>query len=115
MDQRKGYEDAKGNRSDLIWSGLPVNSADPAAYLQQVSYLPPPYGDEIRRIATLYSPERERAAATLARKIDRASFFAVLSSGAIPELVSRRLGCIVHQPEFAGVDLAALCLRDEKD
>jgi hypothetical protein len=25
--------------------------------------------------------------------------------------VSRRLGCIVHQPEYAGVDLAALCLK----
>jgi len=114
-DQTKGFEDAKSTRSDLIWSGLPVNSADPAGYLYQLSYLPPPYGNEIRRIANLYSPEREQGAAALARKIDRASLFAVLSSGAIPELMSRRLGCIVHQPEFAGVDLAALCLKSSGD
>jgi hypothetical protein len=29
----------------------------------------------------------------------------------MPELVSRRLGCIVHNPVYAGVDLAALCVR----
>jgi hypothetical protein len=35
----------------------------------------------------------------------------VYEQGAVPELVSPRLGCIVHQPEYEGVDFAALCLR----
>jgi hypothetical protein len=35
----------------------------------------------------------------------------VYEDGEIPELRSSRLGCIVHQPEYGGVDLAALCLR----
>ena len=111
IDQRKGYEPAKGNLADLIWNGFSVTSADPGAYLQQLSYLPPRYSDEIRRINTLRSPERERAAAALVPRIERASLLAVYMQSAIPELVSRRLGCIVHQPEFAGVDLAALCLK----
>ena len=62
-------------------------------------------------IATLSSPARERAVAALARQLDRESLFAVYENGAILELVSPRLGCIVHQPEYAGVDLAALCLK----
>ena len=110
IDQAKGYEPAKGDRADLIWGGLSVNSADPGAYLQQLSLLSS-YSDEIRRIATLRSPERERASTALARAIERDSLLAVYMQTAIPELVSRRLGCIVHQPEYAGVDLAALCLK----
>jgi ABC-type transport system substrate-binding protein len=111
-DQAKGFELDKANRADLIWGGLPANTPDPGVYLQPLSWLPPEYSDEIRRISTLYSPERERAAASLARRIDRDSLFAVYATRAMPELVSRRLGCIVHHPVYAGVDLAALCLRD---
>lgn len=102
---------AKANRSDLIWGGLPVNSPDPAAYLQPL-YLPTPrQRGQLTQLLSMYSPDRERAAAKLARTIERQSLFAVYDTSAIPELVSRRLGCIVHQPEFPGVDLAALCLR----
>ena len=64
---------------------------------------------------TLSSPERERAALAIARRVERDSLFAVYMNDALPELVSRRLGCIVHQPEYAGVDLAALCLKDSAD
>jgi hypothetical protein len=110
IDQAKGLEPDKADRADLIWGGLSVNSADPGAYLQQLSLLPR-YSEEVRRIATLRSPERERASAALARAIERDSLIAVYMQTAIPELVSRRLGCIVHQPEYAGVDLAALCLK----
>ncbi|HEX2427071.1 MAG TPA: ABC transporter substrate-binding protein, partial [Gaiellaceae bacterium] len=101
---------AKIRRSDLIWGGLSADTADPAHYLKDL-FLPATDAQELRRIQTLFSPERERAAATLARKLDRESLFAVFEQDAIPELVSKRLGCIVHQPEYAGVDLAALCLR----
>jgi ABC-type transport system substrate-binding protein/streptogramin lyase len=110
IDQAKGLEPNKADRADLIWGGLSVNSADPGAYLQQLSLLPR-YSEEVRRIATLRSPERERASAALARAIERDSLIVVYMQTAIPELVSRRLGCIVHQPEYAGVDLAALCLK----
>jgi hypothetical protein len=110
-DQTKGFEVAKARRSDLIWGGLNPSGADPAAYLQPL-YLPTQHErDELRRLATLHSPRREQAALQLARRIERQSLFAVYTTGAIPELVSRRLGCIVHQPEYPGVDLAALCLR----
>jgi DNA-binding SARP family transcriptional activator/ABC-type transport system substrate-binding protein/streptogramin lyase len=113
IDQAKGFELAKAQRADLIWGGLNANTADPGAYLQPLSYLPPPYGNEIGRIQKLSSPARERAAASLARGIDQRSLFAVYVMDAMPELVSRRLGCLVHHPVYAGVDLAVLCLREE--
>jgi DNA-binding SARP family transcriptional activator/ABC-type transport system substrate-binding protein len=112
IDQAKGYEPDKGDQADLIWGGLSANSADPGAYLQQLSLLPPRYSEEIRRVAALRSPERERVAAALARTIERDSPLAVYGQGAVPELTSRRLGCVVHQPEYTGVDLAALCLKN---
>jgi ABC-type transport system substrate-binding protein len=111
IDQSKGFELAKAQRADLIWGGLNANTADPAAYLQPLSYLPPEYSNELRRVEQLSSPRRERAAAALARRIDRQSMFAVYALDAVPELVSRRLGCLVHHPVYAGVDLAALCVR----
>ena len=111
IDQARGFEPAKGIRADLVWGGLSVNSADPGAYLQQLSYLPPRYSNDIRRITLLESPARERAAAALVRAVERDSLLAVFQQGAIPELVARRVGCVVHQPEYAGVDLAALCLK----
>ena len=70
---------------------------------------------ELLRIKGLFSPQRERAALALVRTIERQSLFAVYGLVAIPELRSRRLGCIVHQPEYAGIDLAALCLKDSDD
>jgi hypothetical protein len=114
IDQAKGFELAKAQRADLIWGGLNANTADPGAYLQPLSYLPPEYSTEIGRIQRLYSPARERAAASLARRIDQQSLFAVYATDAMPELRSRRLDCVVHHPVYAGVDLAALCIRDGK-
>jgi DNA-binding SARP family transcriptional activator/ABC-type transport system substrate-binding protein/outer membrane protein assembly factor BamB len=115
MMQANGFELDKANRADLIWGGLNANTGDPGAYLEQVAYLPSPYVDEIRRIRGLSSPMREHAAAALAQEIDAASFFAVYATRAFPELRSKRLGCIVRQPEYMGVDLAALCLKKSAD
>ena len=114
-DGGAGYV-AKATRSDLIWGGLnEQTSADPATYLQPL-YLPTQRRrDELARLLTLSSPERERAALAIARRVERDSLYAVYMNDALPELVSRRLGCIVHQPEYAGVDLAALCLKDSAD
>ena len=105
---------AKVRRSDLIWGGLNTHTADPASYLKDL-FLPPGDAKELRRIQTLFAPARERAALALAKKIERDSLYAVFQMDALPELVSRRLGCVVHQPEYAGVDLAALCLKDSRD
>ena len=115
IDQAKGFELAKAQRADLIWGGLNANTADPGAYLQPLSYLPPEYSTEIGRIQKLYSPARERAAASLARRIDQQSLFAVYATDAMPELRSKRLDCVVHHPVYAGVDLAALCVGDRTD
>jgi DNA-binding SARP family transcriptional activator/ABC-type oligopeptide transport system substrate-binding subunit/streptogramin lyase len=101
---------AKASRSDLIWGGFNAETSDPVSYLQQ-GFLPANDRAELDRISKLSSPKRERRAAALARRIERQSLFAVYDIGAIPELVSNRLGCVVHQPEYPGVDLAALCSR----
>jgi hypothetical protein len=100
----------KAARADLVWTGLNVNDGDSVSYLQQLQ-LPPRDRAALRRIARLASQRRDAEAAGLARRLERESLFAVYEDQAIPELVSRRLGCVVHQPEYAGVDLAALCLR----
>ncbi len=104
----------KARRSDLIWDGINAHSADQVEYLQQL-FLPNELASELVRIAKLSFSAREQAATALAREIDRQSLFAVFEHSAVPELVSRRLGCVVHQPEYAGVDLAALCLQKSSD
>jgi ABC-type transport system substrate-binding protein len=109
-DYSSGAVLTKTAGADLFWAGLTADDGDPVAALQTLS-LPPRAASGLDRIAALATPQRERAAAALAAGIDRKSLFAVYAYGAIPELVSPRLGCIVHQPEYAGVDLAALCLR----
>jgi ABC-type transport system substrate-binding protein len=101
---------AKAAKSDLGWGGINGHTADPVDYLQPL-YLPTKEWNELKRIATLPSPERERAAVALTNEIERKSLFAVFSHSGVPELVSRRLGCVIHQPEYPGVDLAALCLN----
>jgi streptogramin lyase len=101
---------AKERRSDLIWRGLNEHTADPAEYLKDL-ILPPAEAKELSRVQKLLSPEREHAALALARTLERESLFAVYEMDGWPELLSRRLGCVVHQPEYSGIDLAALCLR----
>ena len=49
IDQSKGFEEAKAARADLIWGGLNANTADPAAYLNDL-ILPPNDAKELRRI-----------------------------------------------------------------
>ena len=51
---------------------------------------------------------------SFARRIERQSLFAVYVTDAMPELVLRRMGCIVDHPVYAGIDLAALCIRHRK-
>ena len=105
---------AKAARSDIGWGGINAETADPVDYLRRL-FLPEKERDGLNRIAKLSSPERERAAAALATKLEQKSLFAVFSYSGVPELMSRRLGCVIHQPQYAGVDLAALCLKDSGD
>jgi DNA-binding SARP family transcriptional activator/ABC-type transport system substrate-binding protein/streptogramin lyase len=114
IDQTKGFELSKARRADLIWGGLSANTPDAAAYLKPLSHLPPAYSNEIARIQLLFPPARERAAVSLVRRIERQSLFAVYVTDAMPELVSRRLGCIIDHPVYAGIDLAALCIHHGK-
>ena len=109
-DYRDGNLARKAARSDLIWGSAVVTHGDPVEYLRSVG-LPQHENADLTRIATLADPARDIRAAALAAQVDRESLFAVYQDGAIPELVSRRVGCVVNQPEYAGVDLAALCLR----
>ncbi len=104
----------KALRSDLIWGGEGIETGDLASYLERL-YLFPREEAEVARILKLPIPERDERAVALARRVERQSLFAVYDSRAFPELVSRRLGCIVHQPMYPGVDLAALCLKDSDD
>jgi hypothetical protein len=41
----------------------------------------------------------------------RESVYVPYSDGAIAELISARMGCVVHQPEYPGVDLSTVCVR----
>ena len=102
---------AKLARADLVGRGSSADEADPVLYLQSLPYLPAADRARLDRIAKLASPDRETQAGALASGLEREAVYAVFSYGAIPEIVSSRLGCIVHQPEVPGVDLSALCLR----
>ena len=104
----------KAMRSDLSWGGGGDELGDLATYLEPL-FLLTREERELQRVLRLSPPERDKRAIALARRVDRQSLFAVFDLKTIPELVSRRLGCVVHQPMYPGVDLAALCLRDEQD
>jgi DNA-binding SARP family transcriptional activator/ABC-type transport system substrate-binding protein len=68
---------------------------------------------ELERIRRLGSPEREAAAGTLDLEIARAAPGAVLVSETYAQLFSARIGCQTFQPLYFGVDIAALCLRND--
>ena len=83
---------------------------DPVEYLRSLPYLRPSDRTNLRRIAGLPSPHREAAAAPIATELERDAIVIGVGNRATPELVSTRLGCVVEQPEYPGLDLAALCL-----
>ena len=91
--------------------GNATQTRDPVEYLRAVPYLRAADRASLERIATFPSPRRESAAAALAANLERDGVVVGYAARVLPELVSRRLGCIVEQPEFPGLDLAALCRR----
>ena len=110
-DFGSGGLERKLARADFAWGGGTSDTGDAVVYLKFLPYLPASARATLRRIAHLPSPGRDEQAVALARTLEKRALYAVYEDGAIPEIVSARLGCVVHQPEYAGVDLAALCLR----
>jgi DNA-binding SARP family transcriptional activator/ABC-type transport system substrate-binding protein len=68
---------------------------------------------ELERIRELGGREREAAAGALDLELARAAPGAVLLSETYSELFSARMGCQKFQPLYYGVDIAALCLRED--
>jgi Bacterial extracellular solute-binding proteins, family 5 Middle len=100
-------------RADLaIESANNEQASDPVGYLRQLGerYLPSADRATRERIDKLSSPERESAADALALKLEQEAVYVQYLNRAIPELVSKRLGCVFDQPEYPGLDLTALCL-----
>jgi DNA-binding SARP family transcriptional activator/ABC-type transport system substrate-binding protein len=92
--------------------GNATTTRDPVENLLSLPYLPAVDRARLERIALLPSPRRERAAALVAAKLEHAGVYVGYADSVTPELVSKRLGCVVEQPEYPGLDLAALCLRE---
>ena len=86
-------------------------STDSVEYLRLLPrYLPRADTAKLEQIATLPRARREAAALALASKLERDAVYLAFADLTHPELVSRRLGCVIDQPQYPGVDLAALCL-----
>ena len=68
---------------------------------------------ELERMRQLGGREREAAAGALDLELARAAPAAALVSENYTELFSARMGCQKFQPLYYGVDIAALCLRDD--
>ena len=99
-------------RADLTKKGGNAEDAsDAVGFLLGLPYLPAAARARLGRIEALPYPRRGRAAAEVAAGLRRDAVYIGFSNRATPELVSKRLGCVVRQPEYPGVDLAALCMR----
>jgi MarR-like DNA-binding transcriptional regulator SgrR of sgrS sRNA/streptogramin lyase len=105
-------QSAKLARADMTTVGRdPSTTIDPVDFLATLPYLPPADRTRLSRVARLSSPRRESTAAALAARLVREGVYVPYADGALAELVSKRVGCIVHQPNYPGADLAALCLH----
>jgi DNA-binding SARP family transcriptional activator/ABC-type transport system substrate-binding protein len=99
-------------RADLTRiEGNAETTRDPVAELLELPYLPGAARATLERIATIPSPRRELAAAAVAARLEQDADDIGFADRVTPELVSSRLGCLVEQPVYPGLDLAALCLR----
>ncbi len=98
-------------RADLTRAaGNADNARDSVAYLLGLPYLPQTDRAKLERIAAFPSPHRAAAATAIAARLERDAVYIGFSDRATPELVSKRLRCILDQPEYPGLDLAALCI-----
>ena len=117
-----------GARYDIFDLAFYVDYADPAAVLEpllsgdsieatgntNVAYLHDRALDaRLRRAARLTGPERLAAYGAIDGDVARDSApMAAFANDNIGEFLSARVGCEVFQPVYAGVSLAALCVRE---
>jgi DNA-binding SARP family transcriptional activator/ABC-type transport system substrate-binding protein len=101
--------------ADLARAGTNAgDSYDPVVFLQDshgISYWPAGDRTRLDRVAALETLRREAAAAALTASLERDAVYLGFGIRTTPELVSKRLSCLVRQPKYPGLDLAALCLR----
>ena len=106
------------NALALPRSRTPLRQAARAGWCSSCG-MPPGWfrGDRFERkleqIRQLGGREREAAAGALDSEIARAAPGAVLMSETYTQLFSARMGCQKFQPLYHGVDIAALCLRED--
>jgi DNA-binding SARP family transcriptional activator/ABC-type transport system substrate-binding protein len=87
---------------------------DVVGYLSRLPFLPTAARRQLDRIEALPYPRRDAAAEKLAAGLQRAAIYLGYADAATPELLSKRVGCVIDQPTYAGVDLAALCVRERR-
>jgi DNA-binding SARP family transcriptional activator/ABC-type transport system substrate-binding protein/streptogramin lyase len=87
------------------------DAVDPVVYLRSLPYARAADHARLARIDELPRGRREAAAAALAADLERDAVYLGYAYLALPELVSKRLGCLVHHPAYPGLDIAALCVR----
>jgi len=105
--------DAVLAHADMALVARNAGEADDAVeYLLHLPYLPAAERTQLDRLATVPPPRREAVAARVAAKLEQDAVYVGLADAATPELVSKRLGCVIDQSEYPGIDLAALCLGD---
>jgi hypothetical protein len=108
----RGSEDAARAKADIARvSRNAAQTRDAVAFLRALPYLPRDDAARLAHIARLPSPRRDAAALRVAERLARDAVYVAFANRVTPELLSKRLGCVVEQPVFPGLDLAALCLR----
>ena len=100
-------------RGHDAWSGKRRRDARPGRLPPLAAVLPGSRPARLERIATLASPRREAAAAALAAKLERDAVYRGIRRPHASRALSTRLGCVIDQPQYPGLDLAALCLRSD--
>jgi DNA-binding SARP family transcriptional activator/ABC-type transport system substrate-binding protein len=118
-----------GARYDIFDLAFPVDYADPAAVLEPLlsgdtieatgntnaAYLDDKaINARLRRAARLTGAERLAAYAAIDADVARDSApMAAFANDNVGEFLSARVGCEAFQPVYAGVSLAALCVREK--
>ena len=99
-------------RADLSRTdGNEDDARDPVQYLLHLPYLTATDRRQLIRVDALPSSQRTPAAVTVAARLEREAAYIGYADAATAELLSRRLGCTIDQPEYPGLDLAALCVH----
>ena len=107
---------------DIAWFGWILDYPDPVDFINSLygpdaevsNFRDPGMWRRMAAAARLTGEERLRAYARLDRDLARAAPAAPFASSIKTHFLSARMGCEVSHPLY-GLDLAALCVRDEGD